>query len=178
MTSDEQRHGKAAEAFAAKAGAEQRERDDRHHQGRERELDVGGAGHDRIHPAPGIAGQKPERDADRRLDGDGKHADDERDARAVEDGAEEIAALRVGAEQEARIAPSSQDGGSPASSTSKLVRSNGFCGAISGASVTATAIAPSMIAASAAARPLGGQARAARAGRFAMSSALIASPRG
>jgi hypothetical protein len=38
------------------------------------------------------------------LDGDGEHAHRQGDARAVEDGAQEIAALRVGAEEEARVA--------------------------------------------------------------------------
>ena len=101
---DQQRHGVAAQGIAAEAGAEQSERDDRHHQGRERELDVGGAGDEAVACRPLIAGEQTERNADRSLDGDGEHADGERDARAVEDGAQEIAALRVGAEQKARIA--------------------------------------------------------------------------
>ena len=54
---------------------------------------------------PLVAGEQPERNADGSLDGDGEHADGERDARAIEDRAQEIAPLRVGAEQEARIAP-------------------------------------------------------------------------
>ena len=101
---DEQWHGKAAKRLAAEASAHQRERDDGEDEGRERKLHVGDPGNEAVHPAPDIAGDETEGDADGSLDGDGEHADGQGDARAVEDGAQEIAALRVGAEEEARVA--------------------------------------------------------------------------
>ncbi len=57
-----------------------------------------------VHPAAEIAGEEPEEDAERRRDQHGAAADGDGDACAVEDRREEVAALVVGAEQEARIA--------------------------------------------------------------------------
>ena len=57
-----------------------------------------------VHPPPGIATNKPQRDADRRLNHHSENADRQGDARAVKDGAQEVAALRVGAEEKARVA--------------------------------------------------------------------------
>ena len=100
----QQRHGEAPQCLAAKASAHQRQRDDGEDQGRERELNVGDPGDQPIHPPPDIASDQPKRDADRGLDRHREHPDGQGDARAVKDCAQEIAALRVGAEEEARVA--------------------------------------------------------------------------
>ena len=52
---------------------------------------------------PRIAREQSERNADQGLDGDGERTNRQRDARAVQNGTQEIAALRVGAEQKARV---------------------------------------------------------------------------
>ena len=99
-------------------------------------------------PAPDIAGEKAEGHADRSLDDDGEHADDERDARAVENGAEQIPALRVGAEQEARVAAG--EPGAAAGRRRAHRSSRGRTGSAvrsAGASATATAMMPSTTAA-------------------------------
>ncbi len=100
----EQRHSEAAQALTAKAGTEQRKRNDGHHQGRERELDVGRPCDEAIHPPPDIAREEAQGHADGGLDRHGKHAHEKRDARSVKDGTEQVAALRVGTEEEARVA--------------------------------------------------------------------------
>jgi hypothetical protein len=101
----EQRHGVTAQALATQRCPKQGESDDRHHQGRERELNVGCPAYDAVQPAADTACEQTQRHADGGLDGDGEDANYDRDAGAAEDGAQEIAALRVGAEQETRIAP-------------------------------------------------------------------------
>src|SRR5258707_13280980 len=53
-----------------------------------------------VDPAPVIAGDAADDDAEGEADGDADEADGERDARAVEDAREHVAAEPVGAEQE------------------------------------------------------------------------------
>ncbi len=66
---------------------------------------------------------------------DAGEADRQRDAHAVEDGREHVAALVVGAEQDSRTTPSLlQTGGRRLSVIDSEAGSNGLCGAISGAS--------------------------------------------
>jgi hypothetical protein len=64
------------------------------------QLHVGQAHHDVAVPAADIAGRDAERHAEHGSEGDGGEAHDERDAAAVDDGREDVAALVVGAEQE------------------------------------------------------------------------------
>src|SRR5882724_5737311 len=57
-----------------------------------------------VDPAAVIAGDAADDDAEGEADGDADEADGERDARAVEDAREHVAAEPVGAEQEERAA--------------------------------------------------------------------------
>ena len=106
-------------------------------------------------PPPDIAADQPEGHADRRLDGHGEHADGQRDARAVENGAEQIAALRVGAEEEARVAAVERR---TAADRRRAHRSSqgrrGSAARSRGAANAASAMAASSIAASTAPRPI------------------------
>ena len=67
-------------------------------------MNVGSPADDAVQPAAEIACEQTQRYADGSLDGDGEDANNEGDPGAIEDGAQEIAALRIRAEQEARIA--------------------------------------------------------------------------
>ena len=69
---------------------------------REGELHIRDAHDDRIDAPARIARDEAERDADRAAEQDAEDADQQRDAQAVEDRRPQIAALIVGAEQEAR----------------------------------------------------------------------------
>jgi hypothetical protein len=79
---------------AADAGDEQR-----HQDGRERQHHVAHAHQERVEPAAEKAGQQAEHDADDHRQHHRDDADDQRDARAVDHGREDVAALVVGAEQ-------------------------------------------------------------------------------
>ena len=81
------------------ARPEHRRHDHREDDRREREDEVGGA-HDRsVHEPAEVAGDRPERAADRRGERDEQERQRERHARAVEDAAEDVAAELVGAEE-------------------------------------------------------------------------------
>src|SRR5262249_35865506 len=75
-------------------------------QGRERQLHVGDSRNKAVHPPPNISGQESKRDTDRSLDHHGENAHGQGNARAVEDGAQQITALRVRAPKKTRIAAS------------------------------------------------------------------------
>ena len=63
-------------------------------------LHVGDAHDDRVDRAADIAGDQPQRDAENGREAAPRRTDQERDARPVQDGREDVAALVVGAQQE------------------------------------------------------------------------------
>ena len=114
---------------AADAVDQQRDQDRR-----ERQHDVADAHDEGIDLAADKARQQAEADADDHRQHDRRQADEHRDARAVHDGREDVAALVVGAEQVlGRAALFPGIGGRRASDSSSVARSNGLCGATHGA---------------------------------------------
>ena len=86
------------------AGAHHRHQADGEDQVGEAEQDIDDARDHAVDPAAEIAGGKPGEDADRRRDADHGGADEDRDARAVDDARQDVAAERVAAEQVAPFA--------------------------------------------------------------------------
>jgi hypothetical protein len=87
------------------ACSEDREHRDGQHQDGECELHVTQAHQRVVGPAPVVAREQPQRDAQHTGDHDGRQADDQRHARAVEEPARDVAAQRVGAERMLDAAP-------------------------------------------------------------------------
>ena len=87
----------------AEPGPEHRHHRDREQDGRDRELDVGDA-HQRVVDAPArITRDEADEDAERAGEADGDHAHEQRDARAVDEPAQDVAAHLVGAEEMAAV---------------------------------------------------------------------------
>ncbi len=93
-------HRHQGEDDLARARAQHREQDERHQDGREAELDVDDAHDQPVDAAAEIGRRQADRGADQHGDHGAHHADAERDAQAVEDAREHVAALVVGAEPE------------------------------------------------------------------------------
>ena len=74
----------------------------RHQDGGKRELHVGDAHDDAVDPSARIAADQPERDAQDHGEQHRGKAHQQRDARAIQDGRQDIAALVVGAQHEER----------------------------------------------------------------------------
>src|SRR6476620_1979274 len=100
----QERHSEAPKGLAAETCADQRQRDNGEDEGRERELHVGDPGNEAVHPNSDVPPNETKGHANRGLDAHGEHADGQRNARAVKDGAEEVPALRIGTEQKAWVA--------------------------------------------------------------------------
>ncbi len=93
------------------SGAKDDEEHDRQQDEGEGELNVAKAHDDIVDPAAEVARDKARRDADGAADRDGSDADEERDARAVKEAGEDVAAERVGAHEEGRAVRAIGQGG-------------------------------------------------------------------